>query len=162
MNSQEKTPEAVLTPVTVEPPPPAPDMSLALPALQYQLLSSLIQPPAVETPGIDFGIIGRALRRFWPVLVVSVGVCLGGAWYYLKKSPTLYLALGEIGVVQERPDLLPSAAARGEDLKSLEMLKSIERQIAGQNVLLEVAKRFDLHHDPILAGPRVKEGLADD
>lgn len=162
MNPQDKAAEATLTPVTVETLPPVRETALSLPALQIQLLSSLLQPPAAETPGIDFGFIGRSLRRFWPVLLAAVALCVGGAWYYLKKSPTLYLALGEIGVVQERSELVPSAGMRGEDLKSLEMLKSIERQIAGQNVLLEVAKRFDLHHDPTLAGAKAAEGLADD
>src|SRR6185295_14032766 len=111
---------------------------------------------------IDFGVFGRALRRFWPVLILTTTLCLGAAWYYLKHTPTLYVALGEIGVGQERTELLPSAGARGEDLKSLEMLKSIERQIAGQNVLLEVARRFKMHHDPGIAGPRAVEGLHDD
>lgn len=162
MNSENTPAESSLTPVSVESAPAAPETALLLPALQIQLLSSLLQPPAAETPGIDFGIIGRVLRRFWPVLVLCTGLCVGAAWYYLQKTPTLYLALGEIGVVQERSELVPSAAMRGEDLKSLEMLKSIERQIAGQNVLLEVAKRFNLHHDPVLAGAKAAAGLADD
>lgn len=162
MNSENTPAETALTPVSVESSPPAPETALSLPSLQLQLLNSLMQPPATETPGIDFGIFGRALHRFWPVLLVCTGLCIGAAWYYLKKTPTLYLALGEIGVVQERSELVPSAAMRGEDLKSLEMLKSIERQIAGQNVLLEVAKRFDLHHDPVLAGANAAEGLEDD
>jgi len=162
MNESNQSAETALTPVTVENPPHSQEATLSLPALQMQLLSSLMQPPPVEPPGIDFGIIGRALRRFWPVLVLSTGLCIGAAWYYLKKSPVLYLALGEVGVVQERSELVPTAAMRGEDLKSLEMLKSIERQIAGQNVLLEVAQRFNLHHDTILAGARAQEGLTDD
>ena len=111
---------------------------------------------------IDFGAFGRALRRFWPVVILSAGLCVGAAAWYLRNTPGLYLALGEIGVGQERSELLPSAAARGEDLKSLEMLKSIERQIAGQTVLLEIAKRFHLHHDPVLAGARAAGGLNDD
>jgi polysaccharide biosynthesis transport protein len=162
MNSENPAAETALTPVTVETPAPAPEAALPLASLQMQLLSSLMQPPAPEPPAIDFGIFGRALRRFWPVLVVATGLCVGAAWYYLKKTPTLYLALGEIGVVQERNELVPSSSMRGEDLKSLEMLKSIERQIAGQNVLLEVGKRFDLHHDPVLAGPDASRGLEDD
>src|SRR5690349_11812823 len=130
MKSDDHSVETPLTEVTVEPPAAASQTALSLPSLQLQLLSALLQPAPMETPGIDFGIFGRSLRRFWPVLLVTVSVCLAGAWFYLKKSPTLYLALGEIGVVQERSELLPSAAMRGEDLKSLEMLKSIERQIA--------------------------------
>ncbi len=149
-----------LTPVTSE--APRQEVVAAHPELHLQLLSALMEKPAEEPPSIDFGFIGRALRRFWPVLIASTALCLGGAYYYLTKTPTLYLALGEIGVGQERNELLPSSAMRGEDLKSLEMLKSIERQIAGQNVLMEVARRFNLHHDPVLAGPLAAVGLADD
>ena len=150
--------EIGLTPLTVE----AACHELALAPLQLQLLSALMEKPAEEPSSIDFGIIGRALRRYWPAILLTTALCLGAACYYLKKTPTLYLALGEIGVGQERNELLPSNAMRGEDLKSLEMLKSIERQIAGQNVLMEIARRFKLHHDPVLAGPRAAEGLADD
>ena len=70
--------------------------------MQLQLLSALLDKPVEEQPSIDFGIFGRALRRFWPVLIVTTALCLGAAYYYLKKTPTLYLALGEIGVGQER------------------------------------------------------------
>ncbi len=147
-----------LNPLTVESLRHEPDPLLR----QMQLLSALMEKPAEEPPSIDFGFFGRGLRRFWPVLVVSTVLCLGAACFYLTRTPTLYLALGEIGVGQERNELLPSNAMRGEDLKSLEMLKSIEREIAGQNVLLEIARRFKMHHDPTLAGTRAAEGLADD
>lgn len=133
-----------------------------MPQLQMQLLSALMDRPAEEPPSIDFGLFGRALRRFWPVLAVSMALCLGAAWVYLKRTPALYVALGEIGVGQERTELMPANGERGEDLKSLEVLKSIERQIAGQNVLLEVARRFKMHHDPGIAGSRAEEGLHDD
>ncbi len=127
---------------------------------QAPVYSVSVDTAGAEPPSIDFGAFGRALRRFWPVLAASIAVCLGGAWYYLKHTPTLYLALGEIAVGQERSELMNGA--KGEDLKSLEVLKSIEREIAGQNILLEIARRFDMHHDPGLAGPRAKEGLHDD
>ena len=159
-NNHEDHSDSGFTPLTIE--APRRELEPALPQMQLQLLTALLDKPAGEPATIDFGIFGRALRRFWPVLVVTTALCLGAACYYLKKTPTLYLALGEIGVGQERNVLMPSNAMRGEDLKSLEMLKSIERQIAGQNVLLEVARRFNLHHDPVLAGSGAMRGLADD
>lgn len=142
--------------------PPQETALIAAPLLQMQLLSSLMEQPAAPQPSIDFGAFFRALRRFWPVVILCAALCAGAAAWYLQRTPRLYLALGEISVGQERSELLPSAAVRGEDLKSLEMLKSIERQIAGQNVLLEVARRFDLHHDPGLAGAGAASGLNDD
>lgn len=148
-----------LAPLTME---PVRHEALAPAPMQMELLKSLMERQGDTPQSIDFGAFGRALRRFWPIVVVSVGLCIGGAAWYLKRTPKMYLALGEIGVGQERSELLPSAAARGEDLKSLEMLKSIERQIAGQTVLIEVAKRFDMHHDAMLAGPRAQTGLNDD
>ncbi len=162
MNESSPSAEKLLTPVAAESAPRPPDATASLPVLQLQLLQSLMQPPAADPPAIDFSAAVRALRRFWPVLLLCTGLCIAAAWYYLKRSPVLYLALGEIGVVQERSELIPSTTMRGEDLKSLEMLRSIERQIAGQNVLLEVAHRFKLHHDPVLAGEQAGEGLTDD
>lgn len=130
--------------------------------LPMQLLTALMDRPAEEPESIDFAAFGRALRRFWLVPCITVAVCLSAAVYWLQHTPKLYVALAQIAVGQERTELMPSVAKRGEDLKSLEVLKSIEGQIAGQNVLIEVAHRFKLHHDPVLAGPRAAAGLNDD
>ncbi len=105
-------------------------------------------------PVVDFAGLWQTLKRRWwvPVLTGVLATGLAGAWMW--RTPQLYTASAELAVDQQKATFLPGESFKPEDLRSLEVLKSIERGITGQGLLLRVANQHGLRHDPTFAPPK--------
>ena len=107
---------------------------------------------------VDFTGMWQALKRRWWVPFLTAALITGGVGTYLRNAPRFYTATAELAVDQEKSTILPGNIFKPEDLKSLQILKSIEREITGQGLLLRVANQHGLRADPSFA-PVEKNGL---
>ena len=107
---------------------------------------------------VDFTGMWQALKRRWWVPFLTAALITGGVGTYLRNAPRFYTAPAELAVDQEKSTILPGNIFKPEDLKSLQILKSIEREITGQGLLLRVANQHGLRADPSFA-PVEKNGL---
>ena len=111
-----------------------------------------------ELPVVDFAGMWQTLKRWWWLPLLTGLIVTGGVGTYLWKAPRFYTATAELAVDQEKSSVLPGNVLKPEDLRSLEILKSIEREITGQSLLLRVANHHRLRDDPDFAPPK-KSGL---
>jgi succinoglycan biosynthesis transport protein ExoP len=107
-----------------------------------------------DPPTIDFGGIFQALKRRWWVVALSLLLTIAAGITYIFKAERVYEAKGTVEVQQEKESLLGKPNSTGIDLKSLEMLKTIETTINGNSFMLRVIKDARLHEDPTWAPPR--------
>ena len=107
-----------------------------------------------DLPVVDFGGMWAALKARWWVPMLAGLLAVAGAGTYLWNAPRFYTATAELAVDQEKSTILPGSVFRPEDLKSLQVLKSIEREVTGQGVLLRVANKHRLREDPTFAPPK--------
>ena len=106
-----------------------------------------------EPPSIDFGGIFQALkRRWWIVALCFLGIVSLGVIYILKAQ-RVFEAKGVVEVEQEVQSIVPTQNTVG-DLKSLEMLRTIEATINSDSFMLRVIKSARLKEDPTWAPPR--------
>jgi polysaccharide biosynthesis transport protein len=114
-------------------------------------------------PVVDFAGMWQAVKRRWWVPVSTGALLTVGVAALMLKLPKFYTATALLAVDQQKTNYLPGESFKVEDLKSLEILKSIEREIVSQGVLLKVANRHGLREDAVFAPPK-KTGLpyADD
>ena len=142
------------------PPPPVPGYAPLLPAVPPVPASPLPAEGAsgASLPMVDFAGLWQALKRRWWLPILTGLVLAGGVGGWMWQAPVFYTAVAELAVDQQQSTFLPGDSFKPEDLKSLEVLKSIEREITGQGLLLRVANRHQLRLDPTFAPPK-KNGL---
>lgn len=99
---------------------------------------------------LDLAALLRKLLRGWWMVVVATAATLGMAVFYLKKAPKRYQSTATVQVEQERRPLLPANSPDGgrEDIRALEILKTIEQGLISQNNLKRVAEATQLSYDP--------------
>ena len=147
------------------PPPPVPNYAPLPPAPAAVAFAPVAGPPPAESgvagdlPVVDFSGMWQALKRRWWLPVLTGLLATGAVGAYLWQAPRFYTATAELAVDQEKSTVLPGSVFRPEDLKSLQVLKSIEREITGQGLLLRVANKHNLRADPTFAPPK-KSGEA--
>ncbi len=143
------------------PPPPVPSYATVpvtpVPAPPPNVPPAGDSGPGADPPMIDFEGFWQALKRRWPVPFLCALALAAAAGWYLWQSPSYYTAVAELAVEQQQSSFLPGESFKPEDLRSLEVLKSIEREITGQGLLLRVANQHALRVDPAFAPPR-KDG----
>ena len=104
---------------------------------------------------LDFHRLGMiALRRLWlPLLFISLGV--GAGFYYLSKSPKLYVGVAVVQVEQEPREMMKFQDAHGDqDYRSPDVVKTFEQVLSNGSLLLAVVRANGLDHDPSFAPPK--------
>ena len=114
--------------------------------------------PGTSLPVVDFAGMGQALKRRWWVPLLTGALLTGVVGWWAWTQPRFYTATAVLAVEQTKSAILSGGGSAVQDLKSLEILRSIEQEIISQGVLLRVADRHGLRNDPILAKPK-KNGL---
>jgi succinoglycan biosynthesis transport protein ExoP len=92
----------------------------------------------------------------WLILFGSVAVALGAG--YLMLTPAVYEARTVVQVEQTAQSVVGVQDAVREDLKTVEILKTIEQNLSSSALLLRVAKTSKLEQDPRFTSE--KGGLA--
>jgi uncharacterized protein involved in exopolysaccharide biosynthesis len=111
---------------------------------------------------VDFAGMWQALQRRWWVPLLTGALLTGGAGYWMMKSPRFYTSVAVVAVNQQQSTFLPGESFAAMDLKSLEILKSIETQIVSQSTLLRVANEHRMREDPVFAKPKNNGPYNDD
>ena len=100
--------------------------------------------------GTLFGVIRQ--KAWLLMLFVIVGVA-GGAGY-LVMTPPLYEARTAVQVEQQAPSVVNVQDAAREDLKTVDVLKTIEQNLGSTALLLRVAKAAKIDQDPRFTGEK--------
>lgn len=110
---------------------------------------AMMQSDPGPGPMIRFtGLLPALLRRWW-IPAACVTLAAGAAVAYLAVTPVKYKAAGEIRVDQQPTTLTKDSSLQGSnDFKNLDIMRSLEREVAGPGVLLKVARQFGLASDP--------------
>lgn len=137
----------------------------------YELAPPSGLPPAAPGPGsfglqpegpasLDLAAVFRRIVRGWWIMAASFLLAVGAAVTWLKVTPPVYESVATVRVEQERRPLLPGSATAsgGEDIRSLEMVKTIEQGIISQNNLRRVMNALRLQDDPTFAPERTESG----
>ena len=106
-----------------------------------------------ELPSLDLAAIWRHLRRQWWIVAGCVTVFGALAVTYLKFAPKIYVSTATIRVEQERKPIVPLNDPTGgrEDIRALEILKTIEQGLTSQGNLLRVVNANGLRNDASFA-----------
>lgn len=105
-------------------------------------------------PATEVSLAGdlRTLLRILLGKWLLIGLCTLGALLlgllHLRSTPPIYAAQTIIQVAQEEKKVLKIEGVQSEDLKSLEVLKTIEQNIVSPEVLLRVIHNHDLEGNP--------------
>jgi len=94
--------------------------------------------------GTIMGVVRQ--RLLWLILFGSVAVALGAG--YLMLTPAVYQALTVVQVEQTAQSVVGVQDAVREDLKTVEILKTIEQNLSSSALLLRVARTSKLEQDP--------------
>lgn len=96
----------------------------------------------------DIKKIFETLRRFYWVLFISVGLCLGLSYLYLKTTKPLYSSTAELKI--ERRASTPLGSMTGanaqEGATTPEDLKTIEQSFISPMLMRRVIEKLDLKH----------------
>jgi succinoglycan biosynthesis transport protein ExoP len=96
------------------------------------------------------------LRKAWVIILIVILV-LVAAFAYLIWAPKIYESRAVIEVEQETPrvnNIQDFNADSAEDVKSPEVLKTIEQALLSETLLLQVVKVNGLDKDPSFAPPK--------
>lgn len=113
-------------------------------------------------PSLDLMMLVRRLVRGWWVIALVMALAIGAAVFWLRVTPKVYESVATVRVEQERRPLLSGgvgSAAGGEDIRSLEMVKTIEQGIVSQNNLRRVVEALNLADDPTFSADRSEGAL---
>ena len=141
------------------PPPPVPGYAPVAPGPVVPAA-----PPSADgsagpsLPVVDFAGMAQTLKRRWWVPFLTGALLTGVVGWWMWQQPRFYTATAVLAVEQTQSAILSGSGSTVQDLKSLEILRSIEQEIISQGVLLRVANQHGLRSDPILAKPK-KNGL---
>jgi capsular exopolysaccharide synthesis family protein len=119
--------------------------------------------PDLDGPAaLDLEALGGRLLRGWWIMALAFLLAVGAALAWLRFTPPGYVSMATVRVEQERRPLLPAATATssgGEDIRSLEMVKTIEQGIVSQNNLRRVLDTLKLAEDPSFSEDRTDAGV---
>src|SRR4051812_47794847 len=87
------------------------------------------------------------VERAWLICLCAVIAALLGV-FYVQRAPRIYQAKEVIQVEQEEQKVVNIQNVNQEDLKTLEVLKTIEQNLVSRSVLDRVAKANNLAKDP--------------
>lgn len=87
-------------------------------------------------------LLGLLARWYWPVLGIILG--LGGAGYYLKKTPPRYSSTATILVKQNMAGLISEDQVQAINVESKEGLNTVVAQIRRTELLKRVGSRPDV------------------
>ena len=122
-------------------------------------------PAGLDADGpatLDLEELFRRLLRGWWIMALAFLLAVGAALAWLRITPPVYESMATLRVEQERRPLLPAATAAaggGEDIRSLEMVKTIEQGIVSQNNFRRVLETLQLAGDPTFSADRSDAGL---
>lgn len=110
---------------------------------------------------LDLGALLRRIVRGWWVIGLGFLMAVGLAAVWLRVTPAVYTSVATVRVEQERRPLLPSgeSVSGAEDMRSLEMVKTIEQALVSQNNLRRVLTRMRLADDASFSDDRTEAGL---
>ena len=119
------------------------------------------QPPPAQgdlltepTFGWDLGtLFGVIRRRAWVVVLCAVAAVALGIGY-LAVTPPVYEAKTVMQAEQQEPAIVTIANALREDLTTVDVMKTIEQNLASTALLLRVAKAAKLDQDLRFTGER--------
>ncbi|MBA3961436.1 MAG: polysaccharide biosynthesis tyrosine autokinase [Chthoniobacterales bacterium] len=118
--------------------------------------------PAREEPLIDFRHIYFSLReKTWLIAACTIAVCLIGA-IYLWLAPPIYASRATIMVEQQESKVVNIQDVSQDDLKALEVMKTVEQSLTTDALTLRVAKINQLAADPNFLPQRAGETYSDD
>lgn len=84
----------------------------------------------------------------WKWFVLSVLLCLGGAFYYIKKSPYIYSRSASILIKDEtKGTQLPNAAAAFSEVNMLNLSSTVDNEVLifkSKRLMIEVARKLKL------------------
>lgn len=84
----------------------------------------------------------------WKWFVLSVLLCLGGAFYYLKKSPYIYSRSASVLIKDEtKGTQLPNAAAAFSEVNMLNLSSTVDNEVLifkSKRLMIEVARKLKL------------------
>lgn len=111
---------------------------------------------------LDLHALASRILRGWWIIALTILVFVAAGAAALCVMPRKYESIATVRVEQERRPLLPgstSASGGGEDIRALEMVKTIEQGIISQSNLRRVLDRHALASDPTFAADRTESGL---
>lgn len=116
-------------------------------------------PPA---PGLDLrSLIHGLLEKAWLIVLCLVIILfLTGA--YLMRAPRIYAATAVLQVEQEEQKVVKIEKIQTEDLRSLDVLRTIEHTLRSRSNLERVVETNNLMNDPRLADPETGRPLTKD
>lgn len=117
------------------------------------------QPPIALQPldpsfGWNLGpLLGELWRKAWLVaLIALVAAALGVV--FLLQTPKVYEARTVVQVEQQLRPMVSIQDGEREDLKTADVLKTIEQNLGNKAVLLRAAERMKLREDPRFTGEK--------
>lgn len=117
---------------------------------------------SVEPDSLDIGGFLARLLRYWWLIGLTTALALGAAFAYLKITPKKYESTATLRVEQEKKPLLSTGeTGGGEDIRALEMLKTIEQGLISQNNLRRVVEQNNLAAEPAFARSQSGADLID-
>jgi capsular exopolysaccharide synthesis family protein len=102
------------------------------------------EPSSGEGINIDLAAYYHLLReKAWIIITcVLVALALGGA--YLIRTPKIYASTAEVEVNQQENKVVNIQNVTSEDLSSLELLKTIEQNLASRALMQRVIEKLQL------------------
>ena len=87
------------------------------------------------------------LEKGW-IIALTLAVCLGAGFFYLKTAPVLYSATTTIQAEQDQPDLLRMQTFQARDLQAVDYLQTVAQNLTARPLLERVAETNHLWTDP--------------
>lgn len=112
-----------------------------------------------EGISIDFGRIFETLKKYFWLILLFIAAGVIGAVAYLNVATPIFQSFALLRVEQRVQDATPVMAMRDgtEDLRSIEMLKTIEQSFLSRTLMQRVASRLKLAERPEFLGAGVPE-----
>jgi uncharacterized protein involved in exopolysaccharide biosynthesis/Mrp family chromosome partitioning ATPase len=99
---------------------------------------------------LDLGAWLRRLLRFWWVIALAILLASAAAMAWIRFTPPRFESVATVRVEQERRPLMPGGAAvsGAEDIRALEMLRTIEQEMISRDNLRRVVQSLGLAGAP--------------
>ena len=121
-------------------------MKLALPSSQALPVSAagVHLPPDTQ---FDIRRIAKVFLSRLPLLCVAVAACLGGALYYLDKTPRMYASNAVLEVKQHGRGISNLDGGSPSEMNALEEQHTFEQSLTNRTLLIAVARALKLDED---------------